>query len=276
MVAFSFTLPMTRIAVGGMSPLLVGAGRAVLAAALAAVALAWTRQHPPSPPQWARLAVTGAGVVVGFPMLTSIALQHVTSAHAAVIIAVLPAATAVATVLRTGERPTARFWWSVLAGALAVAMTAGLQGGSGFAVEWADAWLVAAVLSAAVGYAEGGMLARELGAWQTISWALALLAPVMLTLAVVAARVEPPHASPAQWAAFGYLGAVSMFAGFVAWYHGLALGPMAQVSQVQLTQPVMTLTWATLLLHERPAPVTLLGGVAVVLCTAGAVRSRTR
>lgn len=273
-LAFSFTLPMTRIAVGGMSPLFVGAGRAVLAAALAATALAWTRQRPPSAPQWARLAVTGAGVVVGFPMLTSVALQHVTSAHAAVIIAVLPAATAVATVLRTGERPAALFWSAALAGAVAVGATAGLQGGSGFAFAWADLWLVAAVISAAVGYAEGGMLARELGAWQTISWALVLFAPVMLTLTVVSARLDPPHASAGQWAAFGYLGAVSMFAGFVAWYRGLALGPMAQVSQVQLTQPVMTLLWATLLLHEHPAPITVLGGIIVILCTAGAVRSR--
>ena len=49
---------------------------------------------------------------------------------------------------------------------------------------------------------------------------------------------------------FAYLAVVSMFLGFFAWYRGLAIGPMAQVSQVQLVQPVMSIAWAALLLHE--------------------------
>lgn len=266
---------MTRIAVEGMSPLFIGAGRAVVAAALAALALIVTRQQLPRGNQWHQLLIIGGGVVVGFPLLTSYALQSVPAAHAAVVIAVLPACTAVISVARTGERPPARFWWAAGAGALAVAATAVATSGGFTSLRWTDLLLVLAVVAAGIGYAEGGLLSRDLGAWPTISWALVLYAPAMAALTWWAWAAQPPNASPGQWAAFGYLGVVSMFLGFCAWYRGLALGPMAQVSQVQLTQPVMTLAWAAVLLHESITLATVAGGLAVIACTAGAVRSRT-
>ena len=133
-----------------------------------------------------------------------------------------------------------------------------------------------AVVAAAVGYAEGGLLSRELGAWQTASWALLLCAPVMVGLAVYSTVQQPPTGTPLQWAAFAYLGLVSMFLGFFAWYRGLAIGPMSQVSQVQLVQPVLTIAWAGLLLHEPIGWSTVLGGLAVMACAALAVRTRLR
>jgi drug/metabolite transporter (DMT)-like permease len=130
------------------------------------------------------------------------------------------------------------------------------------------------VLAAAVGYAEGGLLARELGAWQTISWALVLASPLMVGLVAFSVSQQPPSGTPVQWVAFAYLGVVSMFLGFIAWYRGLAIGPMAQVSQVQLAQPVMSICWAALLLGEQLTWATVLGGLAVVLCAGAAVRVR--
>lgn len=276
-LAFSLTVPLTRVAVDGLSPLLTGAGRAVVAALLAAACLAATRQRLPRGRQWLRLAVVGGGVVVGFPLLTSFALTAVPAGHGAVVIAVLPAATAVATVVRTRERPRAAFWAAVTAGAVAALAFAGLQGGGGLGwdgLSWADLLLLGAVASAAIGYAEGGLLARELGAWQTVSWALLLWAPLMLVLSVVSVAREAPTAPPAPWAAFAYLGVVSMFLGFVAWYRGLAIGPMAQVSQVQLVQPVLSIAWAALLLGEQVGWATVLGGLVVVACAGSAVRVR--
>ena len=130
------------------------------------------------------------------------------------------------------------------------------------------------MVAAAVGYAEGGLLARELGAWQTVSWALVLASPLMVLLAVLAVAQQAPTATPAQWAAFAYLGVVSMFLGFFAWYRGLAIGPMAQVSQVQLVQPVLSICWAGLLLGENLTWTTVVGGLAVILCAGAAVRVR--
>jgi len=273
--AFSFTVPFTRIAAhDGLSPLFVGAGRAVVAAVLAAVCLLATGQRRPTGGQWFRLGVIAAGVVAGFPLLTSYALTEAPASHGAVVIGLLPAATAVTAVLRGRERVAKRFWASAGAGALAVAVFAGLQNGGLGRLHWTDLLLVGAVVAAAVGYAEGGLLARELGAWQTVSWALVLAAPLMLALTLVAVAGETPSASPRQWLAFAYLACVSMFLGFFAWYHGLAIGPMAQVSQVQLVQPVLSILWAALLLREQIGWATVVGGLLVVTCARSAVRTR--
>lgn len=273
-LAFSFTLPFTRIAIGGLSPLFIGSGRAVVAALLAGIVLAATRQRRPTTAQWGRLAIVAGGVVAGFPLLTSFAMTATPASHAAVVIGLLPAATAVAVVLRTGERPARSFWVFAVLGAVAAVVFAALQNGGLGSLTGADVLLFGAVIAAAVGYAEGGLLARELGSWQTISWALIVAAPLMAVLTVVSAIPQPPAATPVQWLAFAYLAAVSMFLGFFAWYRGLAIGPMAQVSQIQLVQPVMSIAWAALLLHEPIGWATTVGGLAVIACAALAVRTR--
>lgn len=274
--AFSLTVPFTRVAVegGGLSPLFIGSGRAVIAALLAAAALAITRQRLPSGVQWVRLAVVSAGVVIGFPVLTAFALTTASAGHAAVVIALLPAATAVMAVLREHERPPMSFWVMATVGAIAAVVFASAQGGGFSGLHWSDLLLLGAVGAAATGYAEGGLLSRELGAWQTISWALVLSAPLMAILTGVSMSQHPPTGTPIGWAAFAYLGVVSMFLGFIAWYRGLAIGPMAHVSQIQLSQPVMTICWAGLLLRERITWPTVLGGIAVIVCAGIAVRTR--
>lgn len=274
--AFSLTVPLTRVAVAGLSPLFVGSGRAVVAAVLAALALALTRQRFPRGKQWLRLAVIAGGIVVGFPLLTSFALISVPASHGAVIIALLPAATATAAVLRGRERPSKAFWAATVVGALAAIGFAFTQSGGFGTLGWTDLLLFGAVVAAAIGYAEGGLMARELGAWQTVSWALVLASPLMIILTGLSMAQQPAAGTPVQWAAFAYLGVVSMFLGFFAWYRGLATGPMAQVSQIQLIQPVLSICWAWLLLGETLAWTTILGGLAVILCAGIAVRVRVR
>jgi drug/metabolite transporter (DMT)-like permease len=257
-----------------MSPLFVGACRAVVAALLATAALASARQRLPRGSQWPRLAVVVAGIVIGFPVLTSFALMSASAGHGAVLIALLPAATAAMAAARGHERPPLSFWVLAAVGAVAaVAFGAVRDDGLG-GLHWSDLLLLGAVLAGAVGYAEGGLLARELGAWQTISWALVLALPLTLVLACGSALQHTPSAPPAAWAAFGYLAVVSMFGGFVAWYRGLAIGPIARVSQIQLVQPVMTICWAALLLGERLTWATVLGGAVVIACAAATVRMR--
>jgi drug/metabolite transporter (DMT)-like permease len=272
--AFSFTVPFTRVAVSGLSPLFIGSGRAVIAAILATTALYLTRQHRPNSRQWARLAIVAGGVVLGFPLLTAFALTTAPASHGAVVIGLLPAATAVMAVWRSKEYPARSFWVYALLGAVAAVTFASLGNGGIGELHWSDALLFGAVLAAAIGYAEGGLLARELGAWQTISWALVLASPAMVTLTTVAVINEPPTASPHQWLAFSYLAVVSMYLGFFAWYRGLAIGPIAQVSQAQLAQPVMSIIWAAALLHEQLSWPTVLGGLAVIASVGLAVRAR--
>lgn len=273
-LAFSFTLPFTRIAVETLSPVFIGAGRAVIAAILASSALILTRQKLPRKGQWARIAVVAAGVVIGFPMLTSFALTTSSAGHGAVVIALLPAATAVMAVIRAKERPPLPFWIAAAIGAVAAVGFALAQGDDAFGLQASDLLLFGAVLAAAIGYAEGGLLARELGAWQTVSWALVAASPFMIALTALSVAQQPPSAGAAGWASFAYLAVVSMFLGFFAWYRGLAIGPMSSVSQTQLVQPVLSIAWAALILHEHITWQTVLGGAAVILCAGIAVRVR--
>ncbi|BCW56979.1 membrane protein [Arthrobacter sp. StoSoilB20] len=269
-------MPLTRVAVAGMSPLFIGAGRAVVAALLAALALGLTRQRFPRGRQWIRLAVVAGGIVAGFPLLTTFALTSTSASHGAVVIALLPAATATVAVIRGRERPRLLFWALTAVGVVAAVVFALVQSGGFGSLHWADLLLLGAVVAAAIGYAEGGLLARELGAWQTISWALVVASPVMILLTALSLGSGMPGATPLPWLSFAYLGVVSMFLGFFAWYRGLAIGPMAQVSQIQLVQPVMTIAWAGLLLGEPMTWTTVVGGLAVILCAGAAVRVRLR
>ncbi|MGN7780817.1 DMT family transporter [Mycolicibacterium sp. 22603] len=275
-LAFSLTVPFTRIAVqaGHLSALFVGSARAVVAAVIAATALAATRSRRPTGRQWISIGVVAAGAVLGFPVLTSFAMTHTPASHGAVVIALLPATTAVVSVLRTGERPSPTFWFAAAAGAVAAVAFAAVHGSGLGRLQPADGLLFAAVLVCAVAYAEGGVLARNLGAWQTISWALVVAAPIMTALSSYAMVSQPPTGTPLEWASFAYLCVVSMFLGFVAWYRGLAIGPLAQVSQIQLAQPILSIGWAALLLGEHITAATLAGGVTVVTCALLAVRSR--
>ncbi|WP_225210518.1 MULTISPECIES: DMT family transporter [Brevibacterium] len=281
-LAFSFTVPLTRIAVGeGVPALIAGAGRSVIAAAIAGIVLLIVRPRLPRGRQWLQLGVVAIGIVLGFPLLTSLALTTTPASHGAVVIAVLPAATAVASVLRTGERPPVLFWVLAGLGAVAALGFAAVHGGSLGSLAWPDLLLLGAVVTAALGYAEGGILSRDLGSWQVVSWALVISAPVTLaitalTLSEPAVRNQLTNVSLTGWAAFAYLCAVSMYLGFFAWYRGLAIGPMTTVSQVQLIQPVISLIWAALLLGEHISLLTVLGGLIVIACTAATVRMRLK
>ncbi|MER5454642.1 DMT family transporter [Micromonospora sp. NPDC002389] len=273
-LAFSLSLPATRVAVHHLDPWFVAFGRAVGAALLAGAYLRLTAAPPPTRRQWRRLATVALGVVVGFPLFTSLALTTQTAAHGAVVVTVLPAMTAVFAVLRAGERPPRRFWFVGAAGLLAVLAFLVATGTVHGALSLADLYLLAAVVLCGLGYAEGGALARELGGARTICWALLLSLPVTLPVTVASAVTHPPTADVAAWSAFGYLTTVSMFLGFFAWYAGLARGGIAQVGQIQLAQPVLTLLWSALLLAETVSAASILAALVVLVCVVWTQRTR--
>jgi drug/metabolite transporter (DMT)-like permease len=272
--AFSLSLPATRVAVTDLDPWFVAFGRAVAAAVLAAVYLTLAGARPPTRHQWWRLALVALGVVVGFPLFTSLALTTSTSAHGAVVIAVLPAMTAVFAVVRAGERPPPLFWVASGGGLAAVLVFLAWTGAVGGALSTADLYLLAAVALCGFGYAEGGVLARELGGARTICWALLVSLPATVPVTVVSALARPPHAGAVGWTAFAYLSAVSMFLGFFAWYAGLARGGIARVGQIQLIQPVLTLAWSVLLLGESVPPASIGAAVVVLACVVLTQRAR--
>jgi drug/metabolite transporter (DMT)-like permease len=269
-IIFSASLPATRVAVAGFTPLFLTSARAVIAALLGAALLLVLRQKRPAQGSLASLAIVALGVVVGFPLLTALALQHITSARSIVLIGLLPLATALFGVLRGGERPKPAFWLFSGLGSLTVAGFALAQ--SGGASLTGDLLMVAAILLCGLGYAEGATLSRRLGGWQVISWALVLSLPMM---AAIALATLPEVWSGIGWPAWGGLAYVSVFSmliGFVFWYRGLALGGIAGVGQLQLLQPFFGLALAGLLLHEPVAWSMVAVTGLVVLCVAGAKR----
>ncbi|WP_134500246.1 DMT family transporter [Microvirga pakistanensis] len=269
-IIFSGSLPATRVAVGDFSPLFLTSARAVIAALLGAAFLVLLRQAKPGRRDLASLAMVALGVVVGFPLLTALALQHITSAHSIVFIGLLPLATAIFGVLRGGERPKSVFWLFSGFGAATVAGFALFNSGLGSLTG--DLLMVAAVLLCGFGYAEGAALSRRVGGWQVISWALLLSLPMMATVALVTMPESWSGIGAPAWLGLAYVSVFSMLIGFVFWYRGLALGGIAGVGQLQLLQPFFGLALAGLLLHEPVAWTMIAATGLVVLFVAGAKR----
>ncbi|PWC49782.1 DMT family transporter [Azospirillum sp. TSA6c] len=269
-IIFSGSLPATRVAVGGFTPLFLTAARAVIAAALAAALLALLRQTWPARRDLPSLAIVAVGVVAGFPLLTALALQHITSAQSIVFIGLLPLATALFGVLRGRERPRPAFWLFSTAGSLTVAGFALWRGGG--ASLTGDLLMILAILLCGLGYAEGAALSRRLGGWQVISWALVLALPPMAGAAFATMPDDWTGIAMPAWIGLGYVSVFSMLVGFVFWYRGLALGGIAGVGQLQLLQPAFGLILAGLLLREPVAWTMIAATGLVVLCVAGAKR----
>lgn len=267
---FSGSLPATRLAVADIDPLFLTFCRAAIAGALAGALLLLFRQPRPAKSDLFPLLIVALGVVVGFPLLTALALQYVTSAHAIVFIGLLPLSTAIFGVIRGGERPRFAFWLFSIAGSILVAGFALWQDESSSAIG--DAFMLASIVVCGLGYAEGARLSRGLGNWQVISWALALSLPIMLPLSI--------YYRPGSWAAIGdpalfslaYVSLFSMLIGFVFWYRGLAQGGIAAVGQLQLLQPFFGLLLAAILLKEDVSFALIAVNMAVVLCVASARR----
>lgn len=252
---FSLTLPFTRMAVAELNPIFVALGRAVVAAFCSGALLWYFRAARPTAAQWRALSIVSLGVVVGFPVFATVAMVYVPASHGAIVLGILPLATALFGALRFGERPSPGFWLTAFAGSAIVVVFALVdhQGGrngldSGF--HPADLALFAAVIAAAMGYAEGARLSQTMGGQQVISWALVLALPLLLPITAWFGWRYGMAASPSAWAGFVYVSLFSMFIGFFFWYKGLALGGIARVGQTQLLQPFMTLVGAALIVHE--------------------------
>jgi len=268
---FSGSLPATRLAETGFSPLFLTAARAVLAALLGIALLSVFRQKRPQRSTLLPLTVVALGVVIGYPLLSACALQHIDAVRSAMWTGLLPLSTALFAVLRNGEHPSIRFWVFSLCGAAAVLFYALTQTHGGSLAG--DGLMLAAILVCGLGYAEGASLSRNLGGWQVISWALILALPLMAMLAVACHPATWEQITLSAWGSLLYVAFFSMMLGFVFWYHGLARGGIARIGQLQLLQPFGGLALSALILHEAIPP--LLVGITclVLLSVLGARRA---
>ena len=288
-IIFAVTLPMTKLAVGTLaqpqlSPWFITFGRAAVAGLLSILYLTWqyksakevnstnkkTNQRVwklPSASEWGLLAFTACGVVVGFPLFLSLALQYVPSTHGAVVTGLMPLATAVIAAIWYKQRPSMGFWFFAVLGTVLVLsfmLLRSADAGGQFSMHLADIFLLLAMISGSLGYIGGARLTPSLGAERVICWVLVLSLPITVPLTL---QTMPQHFSAIQvssWWAFAYVAVFSMWLGFFAWYRGLALGGAVRVSQVQLVQPFLSLLFAVPLLGEKIDLMTLGFALAVI------------
>ncbi|MDB5626448.1 MAG: transporter [Tardiphaga sp.] len=267
---FSASLPATRVAVLDFDPIFLTGARAVIAGLLGLALLLVFRETRPARSDLTSLVVVSFGVVVGFPLLTALALKHITSAHSIIFIGLLPLATAGFGVLRGGERPRLAFW--IFSG-LGSALVAGFAISQGLAAApLGDLLMLAAIIVCGLGYAEGAVLSRRLGGWQVICWSLVLSLPLMIVVTLATSPSTFAGVGTPAWIGLAYVSLFSMLIGFVFWYRGLAQGGIAAVGQLQLLQPLFGLALAATLLSEQVSPIMLVVTVAVIGCVAGAKR----
>ncbi|ANN58901.1 transporter [Mesorhizobium sp. SEMIA 3007] len=265
---FSGSLPATRVAVMDFDPTFVTSARAAIAGLLGLAMLLLFREKRPQRGDLVSLVIVALGVVVGFPLLTALALKHITSAHSIIFIGLLPLATAIFGVLRGGDRPRPAFWLFSCIGSALVAGFALTQGVTASPVG--DGLMLAAVVVCGLGYAEGAALSRRLGGWQVICWALTLSLPIMLVLSFATLPQSFAAVGSHAWIGLAYVSLFSMLIGFVFWYRGLAQGGIAAVGQLQLLQPFFGLALAASLLHEQVSPLMVVVTLGVVACVFGA------
>ncbi|TWI25153.1 DMT family transporter [Sphingobacterium siyangense] len=263
-VLFSGSLPATRMAVLAFDPVFVTLARASIAGILALVTLIVFKEKRPERKQLGSLCIVAIGCVVGFPLLSALALQHITSAHSIVFIGILPVSTAVFGIIRGGERPKPIFWLFSALGSLLVIGYALAQGLT--ASPLGDVLMILSVILCGLGYAEGAKLTKTLGGWQVISWALVLSLPLMLPLTFIYLPSTFDAVPMGAWASLAYVSLFSMFIGFVFWYKGLAQGGTATIGQLQLLQPFFGLALAAWLLHEQVSVGMLAVTDGVILC----------
>ena len=261
-ICFSLTLPTTSIAVEYFGTTIVGLGRTVFAALLVGIILIVRKERIPTLKQFKSILVVAAGAVLGFPLLTSWAMEALPVSHGAVELALLPLATAGIAMLRAGERPTLRFWMaSFMAAGTVILYALNLDFGK---LQWKDIALLTAVLILGLSYAEGGKLAKEIGSWQVIAWAIVIGAPFFLIPVGMNLSMDMLDAPIQAWVSLLYLAIVSQFLAYVAWYGGMALGGIARVSQLQYLQPFLMILFAALFLGESITSVTILAAILVV------------
>ena len=271
MVMFAATLPATVLALEGLGPVFITAGRALLAGVLAGSLLFLARVPRPRGRALGQTVMIAICLVVGFPLFTGLAMQTVGAGHGSVVLAIMPLSTAVAAALVGGERPGLAFWLFCALGALVV--LGFTLSRAGWQVAPGDVFLLAAAAVAGLGYTYSGVLSRTRPGWTVTAWALTLSLPMTAAVTLLSRPAIWPTA-PSVWLSFVYLGVVSMFLGFVFWNAALARGGIAKIGQIQLLQPFTTIAIAALVTAEALDPVEIAFAGAVVGIVAVAQRLR--
>jgi drug/metabolite transporter (DMT)-like permease len=260
---FSLTLPFTQMAVNEMSPFFVAFARASIAGICALILLIFTKSKFPNKIQIRRLIIIVIGVIYGFPIFTSIAMKTLPSSHSGIVLGILPLAMSLFAAIKYKEKPSSSFWMISIFGTFIVISYTFIDNNGSLMIE--DLWLLFAILFAAIGYSEGGTLAKEMGSIGVISWALVISLPINLFASYLFYEINYNSISFQAIISLTYVGLFSMFIGFFFWYKGIAIGGISRVGQVQLIQPFLTIVGAYFLTNEKITTLNILFAFMVLI-----------
>lgn len=248
-ICFSFTVPMTKLALLSFNPWLVSFGRLAGAGLISLVILQQQGKLFLIKKHLRTLLGISLGVGMGFPVLMTVAMQSTSSSHAGIVLALLPLTTALfgTVVNRESHKPV--FWVVSATGCLTVLGYVLLRDQVTF--QTADLLLLGATLSAGLGYTLGARLTKTVSGLDVICCALVIVLPISIPATALAWTYAPPADLQANaLTGFVYVTLFSQLFGFVPWYKGLALGGVALVSQLQLLQTFFTLLISAWMLGE--------------------------
>ena len=269
------------VALGNESfdPITMSFGRVIPGAILAVFALKSAKQ-PLLPPREAFPAIFGvtAGIVIGFPLLSTLALQNIHPADAGVMVAVSPIVTSIAAIFIGHKKPRKLFWLAAALGSLSAATLAYLRGGSEFGggIFWGYILMATAMVLASLGHLTGNYLAGKYKSFHVLCWAVIISIPIQLPGAIINWTINPITTMPTASAVFGFL-YVSLFSIIIGNYmlnHGFYLIGLVKGSQLQLIQPIVTMILAIVVLHQTVAPITWIAAFAILASVAWSQRLR--
>jgi drug/metabolite transporter (DMT)-like permease len=251
------------MAVYEMSPFFVAFARASIAGICALILLIFTKSKFPNKIQIRRLIIIVIGVIYGFPIFTSIAMKTLPSSHSGIVLGILPLAMSLFAAIKYKEKPSSSFWMISIFGTFIVISYTFIDNNGSLMIE--DLWLLFAILFAAIGYSEGGTLAKEMGSIGVISWALVISLPINLFASYLFYEINYASISFQAIISLTYVGLFSMFIGFFFWYKGIAIGGISRVGQVQLIQPFLTIVGAYFLTNEKITTLNILFAFMVLI-----------
>ncbi len=265
---FSGSLPLTKLALQGYDPFFTAFARPLIAGTLAIPLMVRARAFKLPRQLWRSMIYITIGAAFSWPIFIALALQRSTSAHVAVIAAVMPLVTAIMSVIKSKRKVGTQFWIASSLGTLLLILFALSRGGAKGENGVADLLTLAAVLGSSFCYVEGANLTKHMPGWQVISWVVIIAIPLSAVGAIFTFS-HTHHLYQFHWnALIGLLaiGFSSMYIGFFAWYRGLKDLGVAHGSQVQQLQAIMTLGWSALFLHEQITFGTVLSACGIVIC----------
>jgi drug/metabolite transporter (DMT)-like permease len=281
MVVWGGTPMFSKIAAAQIDPLLVGILRTVIAGCLALPLALAMRQRLPSDVRSRRLlAFSGFAAFIAFPLMFTVG-QHTTSAlHGALILATLPVFTSLFGTLLERRR-VSKTWIVGCAIALAgesVVIIWRAAGATGGASLTGDLIVLASSAVCAMGYVAGARLTqRGYASLPTTLWGAAFSAAALLPLmGWQLLRTGTPHANLAAWGSILVLAVLTSVLGYIAWYWALAKGGISRIASIQFSQPLFGIALAAIVLGERPAPVTAVAAVGILVGAGLVLRAGSR